>query len=85
MIEVAEVKSPYFKDCKCNACLIETATHELLIGRPKAQVHYLLCSRCLHDVKDAIDKALKVKLDVTGDPNALLLNKEAEDERRLGN
>ena len=72
MIEVAEVKSPYFKDCKCNACLIETATHELLIGRPKAQVHYLLCSRCLHDVKDAIDKALTIK-------------KEAEDERRLGN
>ena len=71
MIEVVEVKSPYFKGCRCNACLIEEAKYELLIGRPKAQVHYLLCGKCMRDVKDAIEKATKIV-------------KEEPDERGLG-
>lgn len=75
MFEIVEVHSPYFKGCKCNACIIGDAKYELAIGRTRYQTHYLLCEQCLKDIRDTLNEIKFEEKQKT---------KEVADERRLG-
>lgn len=77
MFEIVEVHSPYFKGCKCNACVIGEAKYELAIGRPRYQTHYLLCEQCLKDIRDTLNE---IKFEEEKPKT-----EEVVDERGLGN
>lgn len=76
MFEIVEVHSPYFKGCKCNACIIGEAKYELAIGRPRYQTHYLLCEQCLKDIRNTLNEIKFEEKQKT---------EEVANEGRLGN